>query len=124
MSIKTNLAIVVITFTLTLSAIGSYSQAHGQLLFYGVTNYDKYDSLFIFGELYNNSSLTSYSTHISVTFYDANNNVIGTSDTLTLPQDIPPYQTAPFKMIVGPHDITDFLQISQNILKATSLGPR
>jgi hypothetical protein len=61
---------------------------------------DSIGTVHIVGEVINQSPVTAKFVQITATFYDANNQVVGTDFTFTQPSDLAPGQRAPFDILV------------------------
>jgi hypothetical protein len=57
-------------------------------------------TFYIVDEVINQSPVTAKFVTIIVTFYDGNNQVVGTDSTYTKPSDLAPGQRAPFDILV------------------------
>jgi hypothetical protein len=84
--------------------------------------YDNIGSLHIVGEVINQSPVTARFVEIIATFYNANNQVIGTDFAFTEPTDLVPGQRAPFDILV-PEGSMPMYQLSYYGLRVDSQQP-
>lgn len=75
------------------------------------TSYFDGDYFYIVGEVLNSASTTKEFVKVISTLYGENNNVIGTEYTYTDPSTIPSSETAPFKLMIGPGDVSNIESI-------------
>ena len=61
---------------------------------------DQAEYLHVVGEVQNNSTSSTKFVQVIGTFYDANNEVVGTAFTFTQPENLPPGDVAPFDLIL------------------------
>ena len=60
------------------------------------------------GEVVNNGYRGIEYVEIISSLYDKDNKVIGTKNTFTDPTTIIPNNSAPFKLMIGPNDVSNF----------------
>jgi hypothetical protein len=71
------------------------------------TTFHEGNNFYLVGEVKNNGASVLNSVEVDITLYDINNKVIGTTSTFTNPNTILPFDTAAFKLTVGPYDVND-----------------
>jgi S1-C subfamily serine protease len=77
------------------------------------SNFREGNNLYIIGEVKNNLNSILNLVEVSITLYDINDNIIGTTLTYTNPSTIQPLESAPFKLSIGPSDVTDINAIDE-----------
>ena len=84
--------------------------------------YDSIGTMHIVGEVMNQSPVTARFVEIIATFYNSNNQVIGTDFSFTDPTDLAPGQRAPFEILV-PEGSMPMYQLSYYGLRVDSRQP-
>jgi hypothetical protein len=84
--------------------------------------YDSIGTMHIVGEVINQSPVTARFVEIIATFYNSNNQVIGTDFSFTDPTDLAPGQRAPFEILV-PEGSMPMYQLSYYGLRVDSRQP-
>ena len=93
------------------------STSNPDLSILSVSDYSSGNYFYIVGEVLNKAPTEKTPVKVTATLYNSARQVIGTSSTFTDPSTIPGSESAPFKLMVGPTDVSNI-----NLINSYKLG--